>query len=206
MQFAKYAVVALVAQTGMAAAGNPMPAPLDSSPVPAYVEIYEGDPGWTGAYGGFQLSKEDGKFQLPKGAKSDVSATGIGAHAGYLHDIGSAVLGAEVSYDKLRDLKLGSTKTDGSALRGKFLAGYNAGNFLPYATVGVERISFDKAGTSGKDLSETGMVYGLGMKYRLSDSVLLGAEVLRHNFKDVGDVKGQRLDTTTVGASVSFKF
>ncbi|MFB2533553.1 outer membrane protein [Paracoccus sp. p4-l81] len=198
--------MALMASAGFASAGSlaaPAADPVLAMPV---VTEYQVDPSdWTGFYMGAQAGKANGKLKT-SGTQPKFDGTTYGLHAGYMQDMGQFVLGGELSYDKLAKAKLGGISADGSMLRAKALAGYDAGDFLPYATVGAERLTLENAAANGGDLKETGLVYGVGVKYRAAENIMVGAEVLRHNFKDIDNTKGRSLDATTIGANVSFRF
>lgn len=124
---------------------------------------------WTGAYAGVSVGRAftnagDDNF--------------VGAFAGYRHDFGAYVLGAEADYrDNRNGVKAYSLKTQ---------AGYDAGAFLPYATLGVQKVENLK--------SEA--VYGLGIDYKITDRYTVGAEWLKNH-----DTKA---DQVTVKAAYRF--
>lgn len=171
-------------------------------------EIYAGEGGWSGFYGGVQAEKLGGKFKKSSGSESKPSGKAFGLHGGYLQDMDGFVLGAELSYDKLKELKYQGGTEDGSMLRAKALAGYDMGQFLPYATVGAERLTLEKAGANGDDIKANGLVYGVGVKMKATEQILVGAEILKHNFKDIDkSAPGkQKFDATTFGVNVSYRF
>lgn len=176
----------------------PVVAPAPAAVVPAA--------DWTGFYLGAQAGRVDGTLSF---AETDLDASGssYGLHAGYLHDFGRFVGGAELAWDKLSGVELDGVDgdRDGSVLRAKLLAGYDAGRFLPYATVGYADLSLD--GVNGADDAEgNGYFYGLGAKFAVTDKIMLGGEILKNEFSDFNDVDGQDIDATTFGLNVSFKF
>ena len=79
--------------------------------------------------------------------------------------------------------------------------GYDAGAWLPYASLGIAQVTTNDA----FDLQDTGPFLGLGAEYRVTDSVRVGAEVLQHQFEDFDD-SGIDIDATNVAARVSFQF
>lgn len=151
---------------------------------------------WTGIYAGLQYGQ--GEFTASRGRASadlgDIDALGL--HLGYLHDLGAFVLGAELDYNDV-DLQDGTAgSSDMWRLRGRL--GYDMGRFQPYLTLGVVRLS-----DSGE--SETGVTYGFGGDYLVTDRVSLGLEYSRSAFKDVVDT-GIDLDADLLQIRASFRF
>ena len=158
------------------------PTPVTVEPVidePVYVAP---SADWTGFYLGGSLNGG----RLDDGASTD-DTRGFGVHAGYLNDFGSFVGGAELAYVKG---ETSDADTDLDALRLKGIAGYDAGAFLPYLTIGASRLSNDT-------LSDTALAYGLGAKYAFTDNWSAGLEYLieqKDDFDDSGfDVENREL-------------
>ena len=82
------------------------------------------------------------------------------------------------------------------------MAGREIGNSLVYGTVGAAHA---KANVGGTDLSDSGLVYGVGFDYAVNDRWTVGGEVLEHKF-DNFDASGVDFDATTVKAKVGLKF
>jgi outer membrane immunogenic protein len=57
----------------------------------------------------------------------------------------------------------------------------------------------------GNDLSDSGLVYGLGFDYAVNDRWTVGGEVLQHQFDDF-DASGNDFDATTIKAKVGLRF
>ena len=55
-------------------------------------------------------------------------------------------------------------------------------------------------------LGGNGYFYGVGVDYALNDQVVLGAEVLRHEFDDFDNTPGLDVGATTVGVSAALRF
>ena len=191
--------IAMTAPIAMAGGLNtpivePAPAPVAA---PAPVVNYGAD--WTGFYAGAQLGYGSVKSPLLTD-KADGLIYGV--HAGYNYDFGTFVLGGEVDYDKgdsIRDA--GSGIELDSVTRVKLRAGYDAGKWLPYITVGGARAQVK----GGANLTDNGEFAGVGVDYRLSNNMTVGAEVLQHQFKNFGGT-GSKVDATTATARVSYNF
>jgi outer membrane immunogenic protein len=168
------------------------PAPIAAAPVMASTD-------WTGFYAGGQLGYAD---VTGSGVTDDVDGAIYGVHAGYMYDLGSVVLGAEVDYDLSSIDNVNGTADLDDILRVKARVGYDAGAFLPYVTGGVVR-----ANTSGPDLEVEGDFYGLGVAYKYADNILFGGEVLQHKFYEGDTVSAtDTLRATTATARVSYQF
>jgi len=205
-KFARTSMLAapLALAAGMASAGGlsepvaaPAPAPVAVAPAP----VMMGND-WTGFYVGGQL----GYGQLDANidtTPTDPDGALYGVHAGYNYDFGSVVLGGEVDYD-LTDISISAPAVSDvdAVARVKAKLGYDAGAFMPYITAG-----YAQAQTSDDLDGETdGTFAGLGLSYMMSDSILLGGEVLQHQFEDVADVPNVDVDATTLTLRASFKF
>lgn len=195
LSVATLAVLAAPALAGGLTEPAPEPviaAPVVMAPAPVLAD-------WTGFYGGASLGYGDVTGSNTIG--DDMNGLTFGAHAGYMFDLGAFVLGAEAEI-------MGADITDDSigldlesVLRAKVRAGYDAGAFLPYATAGYARLTTTGAIDDGGD----GFFFGAGVDYRLGTNVLLGAEVLQHEFDDYAG-SGIDVSATTFGARVSYQF
>ncbi|WP_341365646.1 porin family protein [Yoonia sp. BS5-3] len=190
----------LIAVAGMASAGGlsepvaaPTPVPVAPAPVPV-APISD----WTGFYAGGQL----GFGQLDSDdLTEDPDGLLYGVHGGYLYDLGSWIIGGELDIDGTEIEDETADVALDSVARAKLRVGYDAGNWLPYVTGGIAQAS-----TSGAvDGEDTGSFGGLGVEYRISDSMRVGGEVLQHQFEDF-DGTGIDIDATTATARVSFQF
>ena len=151
---------------------------------------------WTGFYAGAQLGYGQVDADAPIDP-DDADGALYGVHAGYMYDLGSVVLGAELDYDAT-NIEFDTPDAElESVARAKLRVGYDAGDWLPYVTLGAARATVDGDDTDG-DFA------GLGVSYRVSDNVLVGGEVLQHQFEDVEpDVD---VDATTASIRASFQF
>ncbi|MFQ1700902.1 outer membrane protein [Loktanella agnita] len=190
----------LAIAAGMASAGglaDPVVVPAPT-PVPAPAPVMMGSD-WTGFYAGGQL----GYGQVESDALTeDGEDLTYGAHAGYMHDFGAWVVGGELDIDG-SEIEQDGVEVD-SVARAKLKVGYDAGNWLPYATAGVAQLN-TSSDVDAFDGDDTGNFAGLGVEYRVSNSMRVGAEVLQHQFDDYND-SGEDIDATTAAARVTFQF
>jgi outer membrane immunogenic protein len=184
---------AFPALAGGVAEPAPMPAVVPAAPAP----VAGAD--WTGFYAGAQI--EYGDVDVTGGA-SDGTGGVAGVFAGYRYDFGSYVLGGEIDLNAA-DIDLPGTGTLDSVHRIGLEAGYDAGPALFYGTVGAAYATVDTGATS---LDGNGYFYGVGVDYALTDQVVLGAELLRHEFDDFDGVGGLDVGATTVGISAALRF
>lgn len=213
-KFIAVASGALIASTASAFAGGYVAPVVEAPVIVAPVTPVAPDMNWSGFYLGAQAGKMNATAKAPAAGTAlvapgdiDYDATTYGLYAGYLHDFGRFVGGAELSWDKVKDFKAdgADNSTNGSIMRGKLLAGYDAGRMMPYLTVGYANLKLDGA-NGAADQDGDGYLYGLGAKFKATDNVLVGAEVLRHEFKDFNDTDGNDLKATTFGLNVSYQF
>ncbi len=171
------------------------PAPVPVAVAPVVVNT-GGD--WTGFYAGAGLGY--GTLEA-EGFADDTEDYTYGLHAGYLYDMGTFVLGGELEYDatEITDATTG-INLDGVA-RAKVRAGYDAGQWLPYVTAGAAQ-----AYTSGAlEANDTGYFAGVGVDYQVTQSIRVGAELLRHQFDDFNGT-GTDIDANTAAVRVGFRF
>lgn len=190
----------LSAVAGYATAGGlsePVAAPAPV-PVAAPAPVSTGRD-WTGFYAGGSLGY--GALDVP-GVDGDFEGLTYGAHVGYNYDLGNFVVGGELEAAFTNDFVNDGTDLElDQVLRAKVRAGYDAGVYLPYVTAGWAQATVDGGAA---DLEDDGYFYGLGLDYAITDDVILGGEVLRHEFEDfdgAGDVTAD-----TFGLRVSYNF
>lgn len=183
----------------LAAGGLSEPAPTPVVAMPAPVPVMAPAANWTGPYAGVSLGYGDVSGSSTIG--DDMNGLTYGAHVGYLYDLGAAVLGAELEImgADISDDTIGLDLDN--VARAKLRAGYDAGAFLPYATVGYAHLT-----TGGAiEHDDSGYFYGAGVDYKVSDRIVVGAEVLQHEFNDYTGT-GIDVSATTYGARVSYQF
>ncbi len=196
-------------------AGGPTPV-MEEPPIAAPVAMPAVGTDWSGPYVGGQLGwgwaqAEDGDLEI------DGDGVIGGLTAGYRHDFGRFVLGAEAQYD-WADIELDDASIDGddvdldalgldapsldSVARIKAIAGYDAGRTLIYGSAGWARATLSQG---DDDASDDGWVIGAGVDYLWTDRVTVGAEVMHHQFDDFDD-SGVDVDATTLQAKMTFRF
>lgn len=150
---------------------------------------------WTGFYAGLQYGQGDleGSYGGVSADAGDFDALGV--HAGYNHDFGKYVLGAELDYNKV---ELDDVDGDGDLVRLKGRAGADLGRFMPYVTLGVAHLSADD--------SETGFMYGLGADFMVTEKFTMGLEYANHKFDDVGGVDGLDAEADLLQIRASYRF
>lgn len=200
MKTRPFIIAAALAAAPLAAApalagglNEPQAAPIVSAP-PAPAMPVSGD--WGGFYAGGQVGYGD--------LGDDFSGDGWlgGVHAGYNWDLGNFVLGIEGDYD-VADIAIATGGSLDSVARLKLRAGYDAGRALIYATGGAAHATASDG--LGGDPSDTGWFLGAGLGYQVTDSFILGAEVLSHQFDDF-DGTGADVSATTATLRASFRF
>jgi outer membrane immunogenic protein len=181
-------------------AGGPTVPVAEPEIVPAAEPFVAPGLDWSGAYAGAQIGYGDVDSN---GGGLDGNGVLGGVHAGYRWDLGTFVAGAELSYDKA-NIDLGATAgnelDDVSAL--KLTAGREFGNSLIYGALGGAHAS---ATVGGAELSDSGLVFGLGVDHAISDRITVGGELLQHQFGNF-DGTGTDLDATTLKAKVALQF
>jgi opacity protein-like surface antigen len=126
---------------------------------------------------------------------AEIDVDSVGLHAGYLHDLGTFVVGGELSFNSVSADDDGDT--DVIRLRGRF--SYDLGRFMPYVTLGA-------AHASGDSISESGISYGFGAEYRVTEKFNLGLEYSRTTFNDIDNIDGLDLDLDLTQIRGSYRF
>lgn len=216
------AIVSLAAPAIAGGMSEPVMTAPAASPVAA-VPVQTAASDWTGFYVGGQVGTmqldtevlvtdffEGEMFPTDDTVEVEADGTFVGIHAGYMRDLGAFVVGAEFDYDVIDFGDVTTTydgvsettesdgDTDDTVARLKLRAGYDAGRFLPYATAGLARIDSEDENTNGT-------FFGAGVAFAATDNILVGGEILQHQFDDVFD-SGIDYDITTMSLRASYKF
>ncbi|MCF2871093.1 porin family protein [Octadecabacter sp. G9-8] len=180
---AVFAVIAAPVIAGNTAEPAPTPTILPPMVTPASTAT-----DWSGFYVGAQFGQGE---VSASDADGSVDFDTLGLHAGYNYDLGSYVIGGEISFDDISADGGGEGDTTHLELRG----GYDFGRVMAYGVIGV--VTVDDAGDR-----ENGSTLGLGVNYLVTDHVVLGAEYLR----DTYDFDGADVDLDTLSLRTSYKF
>lgn len=186
---------------GVAPAAAPAPVVITAAPPPST--------DWTGAYVGLQYDFiANGESIAPAVPGSfDLDGHLFGIFGGYRYDLGNFVVGGEIDY-MIGEGTLTQSPTSvdfdfDHVIRVGAEAGFDAGNALIYGTVGFAHLEVT-AGTATD--SSNGYFFGAGVDYRLTDNIIVGAEVLQHDFSDFEVNPGTEFDLLTLGLNVAFTF
>jgi opacity protein-like surface antigen len=154
---------------------------------------------WQGFYLGGQLGA--GNLSTTMGPDDvELDATNFGAHIGYMRDLGKIIVGGELEISRVEfDDILADSDTSLTSLKARL--GYDAGNVLPYFTVGSSNLTI-KSNNSGNLSGTDGLLLGLGAAYAMNDSIILGAEYARNRFEEDGDT----IDINQLSLRASYKF
>ena len=187
------------AATAGGVAPTPAPAP---APIPAPTPV---GTDWTGFYAGVQV--EYGDVSAENGPLDGAAGDGAlyGFFGGYRYDLGDFVIGAEVDFNLADiDLAVGGANVGNleAVHRYGLEAGFDAGPALIYGTGGVAQAYAD---TVLGEFDDTGYYFGAGVDYLVTDQIIIGAEILQHEFEDF-DSTGSDISATTFGINAAFRF
>ena len=179
---------ALAIASAPAFAGGVVPQPQPPV-IPVTPEVSD----WTGVYGGLEYAYVRGDYD------GDVDdGTFAAVFLGYMYDFGSYVLGAEIAVSGATDWGVGGEfEGDGDQFNTlRLRAGYDAGAFLPYVTLGVNSSFYDTG---------EGMLYGMGIgvDYALSDNIRIGLEA---NYQNNDDYEGVNYNLTSISLRLAYAF
>jgi opacity protein-like surface antigen len=150
--------------------------------------------GWNGFYAGAHVASTDTELSFA-GLSGSENSNAAGLHLGYNYGVsGNLVLGGELNYFRQDGTDLG-IDGDLTTQRAKIRIGYDLGILMLYGVLGYAQIG------DGTD-DEDGSTYGVGLDYKITDSLILGAEILR----DAYSVEGIDLDVTSFNLRISYKF
>ena len=190
-----FAIVASAAQAGSLETPPPTIQPV-LTPVATATET-----SWDGFYAGGLVAFESGdQNYFADGVFTNgpwaLEGTTFGAFVGYNYQSGSMVYGAEAAY-ALGEVDSNVPATFGanyaSFLDVKARAGYTVGDALLYGVVGGSLGSWEDRTGPPDTASATGLNYGLGVDYQISDTLFVGAEYL------VRDLSGDFDNDPSVG-------
>ena len=159
--------------------------------------------GWGGFYGGVQYGVGDADLDFMGVTASVGDFDAFGLHIGYLHDMGRWIIGGELDYNRVD----WDRNPDSDLLRLRGRVGYDFGRFQPYMTLGIAGVTGEDAGI---DYSETGITYGIGAEYLISDRFSVGAEYSRADFSDFMEdetgLSGAEMEARMFQFRLSYRF
>lgn len=158
---------------------------------------------WTGFYSGANVIFGQGS---PTGVP-DIDGHQLGLVMGYRGDFGDLVVGVEF------ELTNGSFNNNSGPLRhlstlmsGGIEVGYDAGVFLPYATVGIASATFEEPVILPNfDAVGFGTFYGIGVDYAFRDDITLGAELVHYQFDDF-PLPSTDLSLNTLSLTATYRY
>ncbi|MFA5581148.1 MAG: porin [Paracoccaceae bacterium] len=182
---------------GSALAGGYTPPVVEAPIITPVAPIAVSD--WTGFYAGLQYGTGTAEPATLGDPLDDTDFDAYGVHAGYLHDMGTFVLGAELDYN---NVDLDGLDFDSDMIRLRARGGYDIGRVMPYLTAGVARLSVD---TGAVSYTETGMTYGIGVDFKATERFTVGLEYSRQDF-DNSDDSGYEVDADMIQLRASYRF
>lgn len=196
------ASIAVTALSVPAFAGGLAPAP---EPIPVVPVIPAPQPtaDWSGFYVGLRAGMADFETEVPT-TMIPTDGNFYGGFAGYRHDFGRVVVGGELRYSLTSDVdnpQFPLIEND-SMTTAMLQVGYDLGRALPFVGVGAARLASTVSGTS---VNDNGIVYGIGLDYRVSDRFTLGVDANRFDFEDYGSL-GADITGTSVALRAAFSF
>lgn len=164
---------------------------------------------WTGLYGGAQLDLAHVDLSTIGTGITTNEGNGlmVGATGGYRFDLGTLVLGASATLSLgavdappvvgvvPQDPRLSSLATVGVE------AGYDLGEFLVFGEIGYSWATLRD--TAGSRRFDSGVQFGIGADYMLTDSVIVGGGISRTDFDGFA---GSDVSVTSFGLRAAFRF
>lgn len=187
-------------------ASAPVTAPVAVQTVPAGPQLVEpwllSD--WGGSYGMLRLGQQSLDLKISGAVANSGRPKTVGVSFGYLVDSGQWVSGVELSalrYQSFDGQK--NRRYDGNEIGAKAIVGYDMIQALPYLTLGTVRSTISGP---GGDTSGSGTLYGVGVRYKVQEKLLVGAEITHRHFSKWGDVQNNSLSAQDVAITVGYRF
>ncbi len=183
-------------------ADDPMPAAA-----PAPVDAHD----WSGPYVGLGYGRASGGFTYSDGRPFDLNSGNLKTlFAGYLMQRGNLVFGGELALSKGSDITTVGFPNESVDrildLKGK--VGFAADRALFYGVLGVSKVDYEFATFPEQSYSATGVGYGIGMDFAVSNRIVVGLEYM--NRKTSGDVPttplSSDLDVNSLSLRVGLSF
>jgi opacity protein-like surface antigen len=193
------ALILLGAPVAAMAGGPATPTiePMISTPAPVMQIAQSGD--WTGLYSGVSLGY--GRSET-KGLGQDGKMHIGGVNLGYRREMGTVVVGGELSYDR-DNINVGAAdRTINHTTALKLVVGKDLGRTLVYGDVGVARANATLAGVTATD---TGYTVGIGADFALNQQWTVGGELSMNRYNDFNNT-GVTLKDTAVTVKLGYRF
>jgi len=142
-------------------------APVSPAPVAAPAD-------WTGFYVGGDIGT--GRSETDFFGSFDLDHSMYRVRAGYRHDFGTVVVGGELTYGVFN---VDTIDDDYTRLGLDLKLGYDAGDLLPYVSLGLARL--DNPLTND---TEQGYAYGVGLAYRINDRFSVNVDYQKSVYHD----------------------
>ena len=159
---------------------------------------------YAGVNGGYATAKNEFRIENNNNFAVDTSAHGFtgGVQAGYNHQIGNFVVGAEIGFNfgnLTNDYKFDANHFGSTKRKNEFLAaaraGYVVNNWMPYIKAGISSAKFDASATQRNTANNanvnantsdrrTGFLIGAGVETVIADNFVVGAEWTTVKYKD----------------------
>ncbi|MBF9032425.1 porin family protein [Rhodobacterales bacterium HKCCE3408] len=198
-----YKIIATLIMTANSAFAGGLNEPVTTAP-PVVAPIAQGTD-WTGAYVGLQYDTIADSTFFNGAVDLNVDGQVYGIFAGYRYDFGQFVVGGEIDY-MIGDGELGAGPAPidfNRLLRVGIEGGFDAGRALIYGTVGYADIQIGVP----PEISSGGYFYGVGVDLLATDQIIVGVELLQHNFSDFdAPFAAGELDALTAGINVGIRF
>ena len=155
---------------------------------------------WTGFYLGAQLGMSNGELsEAGLGIEDDTTVYGF--NAGYDHDFGMWILGAELEYSIADYDILGVADIETDTTRLKARGGYDMGRSLFYGVVSYGDLDFEIPAIAYSG-SDNGFGFGLGVDIKATENIIIGVEYLNESF----EIDGTDIDNQSLSLRASYKF
>lgn len=154
---------------------------------------------WTGFHVGAHLGTSNIDIFSGGLGESD-RKTVYGLHAGYDHDFGKFVLGAELEYS-IADYEFTGATVDTKTTRLKVRGGYDFGRTLLYGVVSYGDLDLQSS-VAASSVSDTGFGFGLGVDFKATDHLVIGLEYFSESF----EIKSVDIDPSSLSLRASYRF
>ncbi|MFQ6553359.1 outer membrane protein [Aestuariibius insulae] len=198
---------------------EPAPEPIIAAPVPVapVAPIWDFSGAYVGAglgSGTFTADGDDEDIQdeaelLFENFDDDDTAGAYQIHGGYNFVNNNFVYGPEVALF-FGESEIGAEATDGAdadaeinfGARVMGRAGYQLGRTMLYGTAGLAYLDIE---ADDEDVSDTGIAFGAGADFLVTERIMLGVEYMQHDFNEFDDTDAD-VDYQTVSARLSYRF